>query len=96
LRKEIAQQSLLHYNGMFISPFQLLSAKQGEVEAQRGYFEALREYWSARAELARALGGALPAEKAKANDAAPPAPAAQPPPSKPAAPASEGNHSHEH
>ena len=96
LRKEVAQQSLLHYNGMFISPFQLLAAKQGEVEAQRGYFEALRDYWSARAELARALGGALPAEKVKANDAAPPAPAAQPQPSKPAAPASEGNHSHEH
>jgi cobalt-zinc-cadmium efflux system outer membrane protein len=96
LRKEVAQQSLLHYNGMFISPFQLLVAKQGEIEAQRGYFEALRDYWSARAELARALGGALPAEKTKANQASPPAPASPPQPSNRATPATEGDHTHEH
>ncbi len=60
LRQTISEQALLHYNGMFISVFQLLAAKQGEVDARRGYLEALRDYWSSRAELARAVGGALP------------------------------------
>jgi cobalt-zinc-cadmium efflux system outer membrane protein len=67
LRKKISEQALLHYNGMFIGLFQLLTVKQGEVDARRGYLEALRDYWRARAELARALGGSLPA-------APPPAP----------------------
>jgi cobalt-zinc-cadmium efflux system outer membrane protein len=60
LRKDVSQQALLHYNGMFISVFQLLAAKQGEIDARRGYLEALRDYWRARAELTRAVGGALP------------------------------------
>jgi len=60
LRKRVADQTLLHYNGMFVSVYQLLAAKQGEVDARRGYLEALRDYWSARAELARVIGGAPP------------------------------------
>jgi cobalt-zinc-cadmium efflux system outer membrane protein len=90
LRKTVTDQALLHYNGMFISAFQLLAAKQGEVEARRGYLEALRDYWIARAELARALGGSLPA--APSPPAAPPAPqpsTATPPP---VPPASEEDH----
>jgi cobalt-zinc-cadmium efflux system outer membrane protein len=58
LRKRVADQTLLHYNGMFVGTYQLLAAKQGEVDARRGYLEALRDYWSARAELDRAVGGA--------------------------------------
>ena len=60
LRSAILDQSQLHYNGMFIGPYQLLAAKQSEIEARRGYIEAVRDYWSARAELTRALGGAMP------------------------------------
>jgi cobalt-zinc-cadmium efflux system outer membrane protein len=60
MRKTIAEQAMLHYNGMFISPFQLIATKQSELDAERGYIEALRDYWSARVELARAVGGALP------------------------------------
>lgn len=60
LRAEILQQTQLHYNGMFVGLYQLLAAKQAEIEARRGALEALRDYWSARAELARAIGGALP------------------------------------
>jgi cobalt-zinc-cadmium efflux system outer membrane protein len=90
LRKTVTEQALLHYNGMFISAFQLLAAKQGEVDARRGYLEALRDYWIARAELARALGGSLP--PAPSQPAAP----TLPPPSTathpPAPPASEGDH----
>ena len=65
LRKRIADETLLHYNGMFVSTYQVLTAKQGEVDARRGYLEALRDYWSARAELARAVGGALPEQPNK-------------------------------
>jgi cobalt-zinc-cadmium efflux system outer membrane protein len=61
LRKAVLEQSLLHYNGMFIGLYQLLAAKQAEIDARRGYIEAARDYWTARAELARALGGAIPA-----------------------------------
>jgi cobalt-zinc-cadmium efflux system outer membrane protein len=60
MRRTILDESQLHYNGMFIGLYQLLAAKQGEVEARRGYVEAIRDYWSARAELRRAVGGALP------------------------------------
>ena len=78
LRKAVADQALLHYNGMFISLYQLLTVKESEVEAHRGYLEALRDYWSAHAELARAVGGALPTEPprpAAAVGSPPPAPA---------------------
>jgi cobalt-zinc-cadmium efflux system outer membrane protein len=55
------QQTQLHYNGMFVGLYQLLAAKQSEIEARRESLEALRDYWTARAELARAVGGRLPA-----------------------------------
>jgi len=89
LRKTVSEQALLHYNGMFISAFQLLTAKQGEIDARRGYLEALRDYWIARAELARAIGGSLPPAGAKPQP--PPSPAVPPVP-----PASEGSHRHDH
>ncbi|HVV51248.1 MAG TPA: TolC family protein [Polyangia bacterium] len=89
LRKTISEQALLHYNGMFISAFQLLTVKQGEIDARRGYLESLRDYWIARAELARALGGSLPlAPSPSAAPAAPPPTSPPPPP----APASDGDH----
>lgn len=60
LRQRIVELSQLHYNGMFIGPYQLLAAKQEQVHAYRGYIESLRDYWSARAELERVAGGRLP------------------------------------
>ena len=59
LRQQVVEQAQLHYNGMFLGLYQLLAAKQAEVEARRGYLEGLRDYWTARAELARAVGGRL-------------------------------------
>jgi cobalt-zinc-cadmium efflux system outer membrane protein len=92
LRKTATEQALLHYNGMFISVFQLLAVKQSEVDAQRGYLEAERDYWSARAELARALGGSLPPAQPKPK--ASPSPASVPAPSPPSH-GPEGTHQHE-
>jgi cobalt-zinc-cadmium efflux system outer membrane protein len=68
LRKAVLEQSLLHYNGMFLGPYELLAAKQAEVEAQRGYIQAWRNYWIARADLERAVGGALPPETTGRKD----------------------------
>jgi cobalt-zinc-cadmium efflux system outer membrane protein len=90
LRTKVTEQTLLHYNGMFISAFQLLTAKQSEVDARRGYLEALRDYWIARAELARALGGSLPPAPSRPAAAPAPPPSSATPPAVP--PASEGDH----
>jgi cobalt-zinc-cadmium efflux system outer membrane protein len=59
LRNRIVDESQLQFNGMLIGPFQLLTAKREQIEAHRGYVEALRDYWAARAELERAVGGKL-------------------------------------
>jgi cobalt-zinc-cadmium efflux system outer membrane protein len=60
LRERIVELSQLHYNGMDLSPVELLSVKAQQVEGYRSYFEALEDYWKARAQLERAVGGKLP------------------------------------
>ena len=49
-----------HYDAMLLGVYQLLMAKQSEVNAYREYIEAVRDYWMARADLERATGGRLP------------------------------------
>ena len=44
---------------MLVGVFQLLVAKRDEIDAGRGYIEALRDYWIARTDLERAVGGEL-------------------------------------
>ena len=56
-RKKILELTLTHYNAMLKSPYDLLLAKQNELSAERGYIDALRDYWIARADLERAVGG---------------------------------------
>ena len=48
LRREITGRTQLQYNAMQIGAFQLLQAKQDEIEAGVAYIDALREYWIAR------------------------------------------------
>jgi cobalt-zinc-cadmium efflux system outer membrane protein len=60
LRREILQETQHEYNAMLVGVYQLLQAKRDEIEAGRGYVETLTEYWVARAELERAVGGDLP------------------------------------
>ena len=47
-------------NFMLIGIFELLATKQQEYDAYQGYLEAVRDYWLARTELARAVGNTLP------------------------------------
>jgi len=59
MRTRVTEESQLQYNAMQIGPFQLLQAKQDEVKTGADSVEALREYWVARAELEKAVGGSL-------------------------------------
>jgi cobalt-zinc-cadmium efflux system outer membrane protein len=59
LRRRIVEETQLQYNAMQIGLFDLLQAKQEEVNQAREYVEALRDYWSARAQLEKAVGGSL-------------------------------------
>jgi outer membrane protein, heavy metal efflux system len=51
--------TLQQYNSMLKSAYDLLLAKQNEVAAERSYIETWRDYWIARTELERAVGGSL-------------------------------------
>ena len=58
LRKRISEEQLLRYNGMLISVFELLADAREQVASVNAAIEALREFWSAEAELQAALNGA--------------------------------------
>ncbi len=58
-RRSILRETLLQYNAMQKSNHELLLAKEREQHAEQAAIEALRDYWIARAELERAVGGSL-------------------------------------
>jgi len=59
LRQKILGETLLQYNAMQKNSFDLLLAKEREQNAEQSSIEALRDYWLARVELERAVGGRL-------------------------------------
>ncbi len=62
-REAIVAAQQLRFNFMLIGTFELMQGKREEYDAYQGYLEALSQYWTARAELARAIGGVLPSDK---------------------------------
>lgn len=60
LREAVVARTQEEVNYMLAGQFELLLAKQEEYDAYQGYLEAVRDYWIARAELARAVGTQLP------------------------------------
>jgi cobalt-zinc-cadmium efflux system outer membrane protein len=56
-RLRIVNETQLQFNAMQIGGFQLLQAKERELQTERAYIEAWRDYWIARTELERALYG---------------------------------------
>jgi multidrug efflux system outer membrane protein len=60
LRKFIADEMVLRYNGMLSSVFELLADTRTHVLAVNGSIEALRDYWLADADLQTALSGTSP------------------------------------
>jgi outer membrane protein, heavy metal efflux system len=56
-RARIVELTKLEHNAMLVGIFQLLQAKQNEMQARRDSIDAQRDYWSARTNLDRALQG---------------------------------------
>jgi cobalt-zinc-cadmium efflux system outer membrane protein len=63
-REAAVARQLERFNYMLIGAFELLLTKQQEYDAYQGYLEAVRDYWLARVDLARAIGTRLPSETA--------------------------------
>ena len=61
LRERIVALSQEQYNAMLLGVYQLLQAKQNEINSYGEYIEAVRDYWIARADLERAIGTRLAA-----------------------------------
>jgi outer membrane protein, heavy metal efflux system len=59
VRRRILNESLLNYNAMAIGNYELFATKAEEARTEHEYIEAVRDYWIARAELERAVGGNL-------------------------------------
>jgi len=86
LRKRISDETLLRYNGMLASPFELLADAREQAGAVHATIGALKDFWLAQADLEAALGGRVAPGAAPGLSAAPAEPAA------PAAPASHQHH----
>ena len=67
IQQKALNLTLQQYNYMLSSAYDLLLARQNEVAAERSYIEAWRDYWIARAELERAVGGSLSGENSKSE-----------------------------
>jgi len=60
LRERIVNEAQLQYNAMQLGPFQLLRAKEQQIETAVRYIEALREYWLAAGDAGQLLSGRIP------------------------------------
>jgi len=56
LRKRISHEVLLRYNGMLASSLDLLADSREQAHAVSSYIDALKEFWTAHADLEAALG----------------------------------------
>lgn len=59
LHGKIVELTLEQYNFMLHGTYELLLAKQEEINTRRDYIEALRDYWIARSDLERAVGSKI-------------------------------------
>jgi hypothetical protein len=57
LRKKILDEDQLRYNGMLISPFELLADARAQVISVNGYITKLHDFWLAEAALQMTLSG---------------------------------------
>ena len=72
LQQSIADETLRFYNGMLVGVYDLLLARQAQVQTARQYVSANKEFWLAWTDLERAVGGrlAVPASSPASVDAA--------------------------
>ena len=73
LRMQVVEETQKHYNYMLVGVYQLLQTRQEETTARRQQVAALADYWIARTQLERAIGGPLPPESPQTPAPAPPA-----------------------
>lgn len=59
-REEVVRRATEMHNYMIIGQFELLQDKREEYDAYQGYLVSLADYWTARADLAQAIGARLP------------------------------------
>jgi cobalt-zinc-cadmium efflux system outer membrane protein len=59
LRERIVALAQQRYDAMLMGAYELLLAKQSEIGAYRDDIDAVRDYWIARSDLERAVGGRL-------------------------------------
>ena len=71
LQQTVVDETLRFYNGMLVGPYELLLARQAQVQTARDYIAASREFWVAWADLERALGGRVPLPAVAVSSAAP-------------------------
>ena len=57
IRKRIADENLLRYNGMLIGVFELLSDARSQIASVNSYIESLRDFWLAESDLQMAMIG---------------------------------------
>ena len=62
-RRAITAGTLLQYNGMLIGNYEVFRTRAEQIEAEHKSIAMLRDYWTTRAELERAVGGNLRARK---------------------------------
>jgi len=60
LRRKISDESLLRYNGMLLSVFELLADAREQAASVDGYIRALRDFWFSESDLQMALAGQKP------------------------------------
>ena len=61
LRKRIADENVLRYNGMLIGVFELLADAREQIASVNASIDALRDFWMAETDLQLALSGTSPA-----------------------------------
>lgn len=60
LQQQIVQLMQQRQNFMLVGAFELIEARQQDIAAWQGFIASLRDYATARSDLARAVGGTLP------------------------------------
>ena len=60
LQERIVRETQLHYNAMQLGVFDLLRAREQQIQAALAYVETLLDYWLARTDLEQLLSGRIP------------------------------------
>jgi cobalt-zinc-cadmium efflux system outer membrane protein len=59
LRERIVRETQLHYNAMQVGVFELLRAREQQIQAAIAYVDALLDYWLARTDLDQLMSGRI-------------------------------------